>query len=311
MQSVVSSALKAGGGLVSQAASAANPIGMALEVVSKGVSIYSVVQNEQIKRGIAQLQTLGMANLALTGVGIGVSIISHKLLADKLTAIQQTLKGMDEKVDRIAQAIGQLEMRPVWEDLTDLNAIVEMADYAWASSNAEQQWERCAQELHILKNRFLTQAVALVENNEQIAAVSFIDAYSLASSNQISCRLALGDDDPARQLADDFEKGIQRVTSMIGAPEFLRAGLQKARLQPGSREYRAALEQGQRAAIDQADQLREREAAAQSLPITLRALADRDVSGRDWLEQARNETDAPVLMLAGSKPVAEDGPTES
>ena len=297
MHSVVSTVLNSTGNSLSQAALSANPVGAALNVASKGAAFVAVAQNEQIKTGIALLQSLQMINLAVTGVGIGVSVISHKLLSDKLAAIQQRLQGMDEKLERIARAVGRVEDRPIWEDLTDLGSEVEKADDAWLAGNATAQWERCADRLHTLRGRFYQQAIDLSENDEPLAALPFIDAFAMASSNMISCRLAIGDDELARKLSADFDLRLRQVASQIGVTEIVTARLRSANLEAGSPEYVASLEPEQKNASGKVELLREREAAAQSLPIILNELREKKINGRAWLEQARSEKTSPVLML--------------
>ena len=301
MQSVASTVLNSTGHLVSEAAFSANPVGAALNVASKGAGVVAVVQNEQIKKAVDLLQSLQITNLALTGIGIGVSVISHKLVSDKLNAIQQRLHGMEDKLERISKAIGRIEERPIWEDLTDLGSEIEKADDAWLATNAAAQWERCVDRLHTLRGRFLQQAIDLSENGEPLTALPFIDAFAMASSNMISCRLAIGDDELARKLATDFDKRIRQVASPIGVIEVVNARMRSKDLEPGSSEYIAALEPAQKNAAGEVQLLREREAAAQSLPIILESLKNENISGRAWLEEARNETDSPVLMLAGDR----------
>lgn len=297
MQSVTSAMLKSGSGLLTEAAISSNPLGAAANLASKGAAFVAVAQNEQIKRGVELLQSLQMANLALTGVGIGVSVISHKLLSDKLTVIQHSLHGMEEKLDRIAHAIGRVEDRPIWEDLTDLATEVEKADHAWLANDPEAQWSRCADKLHTLKGRFFRQALDLSENGEPLPALQFIDAFALASSNLISCRVAVGDEGLARKLAVDYESGIKQLASPIGVTEIVNASLESDGMEPGSPEYIAALGQRQKDALGQVVLLREREAVAQSLPSLLERLHERKIVGRAWLEQARGESESPILML--------------
>ena len=91
--------------------------------------------------------------------------------------------------------------------------------------------------------------------------------------------------------------GVKQLASPIGATEIVNARLQSAGVEAGSPEYVAAMAPEHKIAVGQAELLREREAAAQSLPVTLRVLEQKNVRGRDWLEQARNETEMPVLML--------------
>lgn len=81
------------------------PLGAAVSVLQAAVS---VLQNEQIKHGIRQLQdgmalmqTLQYGTLALSGLNLGVSVAGFALM-------EMRLRGMEKHLDRIEDAIGQV-----------------------------------------------------------------------------------------------------------------------------------------------------------------------------------------------------------
>ncbi len=59
-----------------------------LSLAAYGLQLY---QNEQIKAGLAIVQNLGIANLALTGVSIGVSMVGFAIVATKLNRIEKRI----------------------------------------------------------------------------------------------------------------------------------------------------------------------------------------------------------------------------
>lgn len=60
----------------------------------------TVVQNEQIKAAISVVQSLQIANLAVSGIGIGVSVAGAAILAKRIARVE-------EKVDAILPNLGR------------------------------------------------------------------------------------------------------------------------------------------------------------------------------------------------------------
>lgn len=65
-----------------------------LSLPQMAIDTVSVVQNEQIKAAIAVVQSLQIANLAASGMGIGVSVAGAAILAKRIARVE-------EKVDAI------------------------------------------------------------------------------------------------------------------------------------------------------------------------------------------------------------------
>lgn len=87
------------------------------------------------------------------------------------------------------------------------------------------------------------------------------------------------------------------MTAPIGAAELLAARLAANGIAPGAAGYAVAAERVRPEAEAQAAALREREAMAASTPLTIRRLEQAGISGREWLERARQETGSPLLFL--------------
>ena len=70
-----------------------------------------------------------------------------------------------------------------------------------------------------------------------------------------------------------------------------------SRTPPGTPEWRAALDAQADALRPTIGAVRKREDAAASASLTLDALDEHGIVGRDWLEAARAEEEAPFLYL--------------
>lgn len=280
------------------------PAGALVEGAKMAVQTY---QNEQIKAAIATLQSLQLANLALTGAGIGVSILSHALLEKRIKRIEGKIDAMDEKIDRLARSIEEIKLAAIRDDFIALKTATEQAEEGWMARNKEAAWDSAAGQLHGLENKFLERARALSASGKILEIDPFVDAYSLAATVRISCRLASGDEQRARSNASDYGIELAHLLHGIGADALVEARLKARGVSSRSSEHLLALEEERPHAEKRASLYRDQEQVALSLPHTLVRIDELGLSGRDWLEAAREEEVSPLLYLSGEAGQAKSG----
>ena len=275
-------------------AASTNPVAATVQAVA---AVAAIGQNEQIKAGIATLRVLGLSNLALSVAGLGVSVAGFAVVSVKLRRIEEEVKAVGDRLDRLAAVAEELRRQPVRDDLTDLTTACEQADEAWTLASPEDQWRRAGEALHRLQNRFLNRARVAQSEGERIEVLTpLIDALTLARSIRVSARLATGDETAARAAAAELAQTVRSLTGELGAASVLRQRLRIAQVQPGSANYRSRAEAEKADAVRSANSLRDREQRVAALPILLSGLQEQDVRGRDWLSAAR-EADEPLLSL--------------
>lgn len=114
------------------------------------LGIAGVVQNEQIKSSLAQLhqgvgllQNLQIANIALTGIGLGVSIAGFAVMNMRLNAIETNLGTLREEVRDIGRLIQEAEIRRLFSDiratLKDLDGVATRKDHLAIASALQRQ----------------------------------------------------------------------------------------------------------------------------------------------------------------------------
>lgn len=279
-------------GLARMAGAGFDPVAMAAE----GIQIY---QNEQIKAGLALVQNLQLANLALTGVGIGVSVASFAIVSRKLDRIEGRLTEIAAAVERVARKVEGVKGHLIRGELAALRAELRRIDEAWSRSDAGTQWRIAADRLLTLEQTFYDHSLALGDAaDETDLREQMVDAFALAGSARVSALLAAGEEEAAIGVAQEFAQSLAGLTSAIGAPQLLREMLTKEQGPTDQATRVAAIEQLRPEAEARATALREREDAAATAPLTIAALTRSGVSGRDWLARARNEFDAPLICLA-------------
>ena len=136
-----------------------NPLGASLEVLAQGVS---VVQNEHIKATLKFLETLQFANLAATGVSIGVSVAGTALLLHRISRIQAKVDDIARSLNDIASKIEDLRQDKITDDFTRLNTLSNQVEEAWLPSSTPEDWKAIARDAHFLAEKFQRRAFDLV-----------------------------------------------------------------------------------------------------------------------------------------------------
>jgi len=114
------------------------------------LGVIGAIQGEQIKSGIGRLeqgmgymQSLQIANMALTGVGIGVSVAGFAIINSRLNAIENNLGSLREEVREIGNIIRAAEMRRLFSEiraaLKDLDSVTTRTEHLALASNLQRQ----------------------------------------------------------------------------------------------------------------------------------------------------------------------------
>ena len=140
----------------------------------------SVVQNEQIKNAVAVVQSLQIANLALSGLSIGVSIAGTAILARRIAHVEQMVETILPELTAVRREIEGLRIARISEDFTRLRTLADQIEEAWLPSATEADWRTIAQEAHFLADSFERRARDASDASNAFAAEPFVDAFVLA-----------------------------------------------------------------------------------------------------------------------------------
>ena len=186
-------------------------------------------------------------------------------------------------------------------DFSALKTIAEQMDEAWIlsdSTRAERQWHDAAREAHRLQNRFASRAENLLAGPDgYIPSDPMLDAFALASGIRFSALAACNETAAGAEAARDASRTLQNLTGRIGLADLARHRVISAAVEPGSQAWALALAEASEKARPVARKLRDREAALATRPAPLLALEDQGVAPREWLRQAHDETEVPVLFM--------------
>jgi hypothetical protein len=297
------------GGLLESAASVSP-----LSLLTSGVQI---VQSEQVKAGIRhvqmgidQLQLLAFADLALSGLGIGISIAGFLRVCAKLDRLERQLDELKDGLGELSEQVQALHERMVARDFVTLRAAAKDMDEIWlldSEAAASMRWHNLARSLIDLCELFSWSAASILAKGPGAlqAAEPHLDALALASGLRVASLAAAGEERAAQFAALACSREMETLTGAIGTANLVRERLRQANVCMGTPEWSSALKIAAAEATPTAARLRQREASAATLGAPLRELEERGIRARDWLAAARQEEDVPLLLMMGGASRAE------
>lgn len=269
-----------------------------------------VVQNEQIKGGIARLQLsitmlnqLQLTNLALGAAGIGISTVGFGMISRKIDGVQDEVRALSQKLEAMHADVRTIDLKLVGDRLKQLLGLARSVDSAWAMSDegARISWRDDAGEARRLQDFFEGRAEQLLTDQPLavMEATPLLDASAMASALRVGALALAGETSAAITVAQEDAKRLERLTGGIGAADLARAWLALSELPqaPGGAvagdELAMAITEARAAAVT----LRAREAIAARRAGPLMALEAKGVPPRMWLWAARAEEEVALLLL--------------
>ncbi len=130
-----------------------SPLGM----LNSTSGIYGIVQNEQIKSRLdimqgmmGSLQTLQLATLVSSIVGIGVTVASTAMILNRLRGLKTDLATIEEKVDRIPT---DLRLNTLIDILVGIETHLERLDEASLRQDSSPVLRSAEEEMPLCFNR--------------------------------------------------------------------------------------------------------------------------------------------------------------
>lgn len=284
--------------------------GAAAQTGFSPLGVVGLVQNEQIKaslkelgQGMALLQNLQFANMALTGVGIGVSVAGFAMMNMRLNAIENHLGTLREEVREIGRLMQKAELQRLFSEirsaLKDLDSVVTRTDCLTLASNLQRQLSTHVSILSDLLREAMTPGKATVLPLEQLDLIWTLSSAKWICEEAELRTLFISEDlahagDYATRYRDDNIRCLDQLN-----PDAL------ARLVAAGEKDLTASISARRAAAAHLDRIADGFAGAvvglgyqQSLA---QALIDGGVGGRAFVHAASQDTESPFLLVTPTR----------
>lgn len=292
--------------LAQVALGSANPLGIPLQGVNTVSSIVNNVQTEIVRQGVARvqqgvevLQQIGLANVALSGAGLGVSIAGFAVMNHKLNTIAARLGGVEDGLSQISAKLDAVRADQERAVVSRLRALANLFEESWNltdTSRAESSWTRVYQDGADLEEHILDRVGAELRNTAALpAAEAHLDAVALVSGLRIAAQLAAGEVESARDVERRSTARMLRLTGSIGLADLLLPAL--ADVEPGSHAWEVARAERAEELRPTIVRLRQRESLMATRTSFLPLLEGQGATPREWLQMARSEHETPILAL--------------
>lgn len=264
-----------------------------------------------IQSGVDALHQLGLANLAVSTAGIGVSIVGFAIMSAKLDRISNTIHGLAGQMGAVVSGIEAVQQDLIDADFAELKSLAKAMDESWLLSEPAA-FTRCQDVAHAalrFQSKFEQRAERLLTGgpaNFELAD-PMLDAVSFASGLRVAALAACNEGAAATEAAADGARAIERLTGAIGLADLAGPAIAASGAIPGTQEWTLALAEANSAARETVARIRQREAAAATRAAPLASLERRGIRPRDWMLAARGESEAPLLIMLEEDADESDG----
>lgn len=265
-----------------------------LRLVDTASSVYSNVQLSQLRKMVEGLQMLQYANLGVAMAGIGVSVVGFAIVNKRLKGIEQSIAQLTERMDKHFQDLFERQLR---YELSRIRGIFERIDIA---SNLSTSWAELT-----TTSASLTESSALLrgEIEYRLTLDSFDErlftlltrSMMLSDSARVESLLMANELDSAHRTASLIAENYSELFDGL-SPYSLECKRQVEGLSDldsfNSKDNTARLN-----IKELVTGLHDITDAAMTRPYMIETLDNQGIKGRDFIEQLRNETERPLLVL--------------
>lgn len=297
-------------GHVQQASGLAPMLGQALGAVgSSGFSplgMLSVAQNEGIRRGVAELQNgmilmqnLQYGTLALSGLGLGVSIAGFAATLARLKAIEARLEAISAAVDQVTTDRREDELKSVFAEISgDIQNVETLSHRRDPQRVAEQLQLSLARSTRKIEHYFLREADLSQRTSlpiEQLDRLwTLAAAIRLCQEASIQALFAADELEVAQRMGQ-FELERQIALLQVLSPDILSRLVSRGEPDPETTRNLRQTALGQARALTDGIKGGVLAIAGQiSIASTLR---EEGMTGIDYVRRIGSETNEPLVCL--------------
>lgn len=268
------------------------------------LGIVTVIQNQQIKSRLGQLQSamgllqnLQVGTLAVSGMGLGVSVAGFAIMLKQLKKIENQISGLGDRIDRVTKDRRGDEVTSIFSDIA---SELETVDTLSSRNDPRRVAEDAQRGLAKAASRLQPHFERVMGNGNEMTVEDLDLLWSLAAA--------------MRLCSDAGIKALFRIDELAVAAEIAQRQSQRF-ADLGSKlsaDKLSRLIARKAATVEEMTQQRQKALApAKTLVEGIRStvlglseqsalailLVDRGASGRSYLEEAEVENNEPLLCL--------------
>lgn len=278
-----------------------NPFSAVVSAVNAGSGLVANWQLNRMDRKIEALkdmftgfQNFQIANLALAGLGIGVSVAGFALVKYKLDKMTLKLDGIETT---IREGFGQQRADRLRDFESDVNGLLDEAEEGWkAADGGTANWTHVAKGLSHLVHVYPGEIEKHLDaRNYDFPTLAYlIERYRVCAVTRLEC-LVLNNElsnalDFSRKVADRSANLLDRLTPLDMAEIVVQTA------KPASPRDQAILAELPRAQAF-VSTVRELQDLFTTKPVLIETLIDKRADGRDYVARLKDDRKDPLLLL--------------
>lgn len=272
---------------LSPATSLANPISTANQA-------YNTIQLAKLQQMMETMQLLQFANIGVSLVGVGVSVVGFALVNRKLKKIEQSVARLEDKIDSHFRQQYQDKLRWVF---AHIGGLFEKADIARSLANPTAEYLSINSELanqSALVRGELEYRLSLDEFDEELFNLLSRTLF-MTNAARIEVLLAADEMDAAHETAQVIGRTYRNLFDDLSPYDL--AVKQRHRYASQSASMAIYAKQNRQDMEGLVECVREVTDAALTKPLLIESLDRRGIRGSDFITRLRNEKETPILML--------------
>lgn len=247
-----------------------------------------IEQSLQLMQGFAGMQ---LANLALAGLGLGVSVAGFAMIKSRLNEV--SLK-IDTLTDVVRSGFEEQRLRELRDLESDLDGQLDHAEEAWEHSDGGTRvWTRVADRLNDMVYRYpklIEQHLRELTHDPQTLAY-LLERYRVLAQTRIECLILNNEMMSARDFARRFSQKTNELLNDVTPLEFARARIARD-TRDRHLELRRQLPEARRFVAN----LREFQDVFETKPLLIDSLIESRQDGRDYVQSLREQKEPLVLI---------------
>lgn len=281
-------------------------VGSAVSGGFSPLAAISVIQNESLRHGVAELkdgmilmQNLQYGTLALSGLGLGVSIVGFAAMIAKLRAIETRLDQLSDGLETITADRRDDELKAVFADVSgDLQNIETLTDRRDPQRVAEQLQLSLSRSSRKIETHFVRLIDVRGKNQLPLAVIDRL--WALAAAIRLCQEAAIQALFAADELGAAEHIGLLEMERQLALMRAVSPDVLSRMVSRGENDPLAAFDTRKAAfaqAMILANGLKGSVHSLAGQVSTARAIQSEGISGLQYLREARSTQDAPFLCL--------------
>ena len=279
-----------------------NPFVQAGQLAS---SLTANVQLEQVKNMLGTLQLMTGATLAVSAIGLGVSVAGFVVMSRRLDALGARIGQMEEVLKDVRGDLYEIDLRQRARDRAAITSAMALGEEAWKRGDQADVWRELAQMLSLEENYYRAlleidrpQGQSIVNDSavQWIDVVASHEALSQLVAARIKCLLLLNELEAAHHYAEAWRDWLRQNFRDVTPPTLVDRRLRSQPQPTGGDSDLLRLE-----LLPRAEEfigiVRVQQEFADSMPYLIRTLESREIDGRDFIDRLRSESDQDLLVL--------------